>query len=171
MIAIVAQIVSFVLLLAGTFWFGLHGRPTEMGLSILAAAIGLAFANLDKIEWFKGGGFEVRMLKQQVEALIAKEAEPPTKDESAGLQVRGYGLDDETRRVLLALGNSKYTWRTQSGIERESGVPLLELQKALSWLAKNELVVRSGTEASANWGLSEEGRNLYYAIAPESRAA
>jgi hypothetical protein len=34
---------------------------TEMGLAILAGALGLAFSNLDKISKFKGAGFEAEM--------------------------------------------------------------------------------------------------------------
>jgi hypothetical protein len=43
--------------------FGLLGKPTEMGLVITAITIGLAFANIDKIQRFKGAGFEAEMKK------------------------------------------------------------------------------------------------------------
>lgn len=43
--------------------FGLMGKPAEMGLIIVAGAIGLAFLNTDKIQRFKGAGFEAEMKK------------------------------------------------------------------------------------------------------------
>jgi hypothetical protein len=48
--------------------FGSKDKPTEMGLAIVAVAIALAFANLDKLEFFKGAGFEARMRKVVDEA-------------------------------------------------------------------------------------------------------
>jgi len=167
MINLIAQVASFVLLLGGSLTFGLLGQPTEMGLCTVAASIGLAFANLERIESFKGGGFEVKTLRKQVEALIAKEAEP----EAGTFQLRAYGPDEKTRKVVLALGNSKYTWRTVSGIAQESGQNSAEVREALAWLAKNDLVVEAGKGKTANWGLSEEGRNLYNNIVATANAA
>ena len=71
----VAQGFSFAFLLVGPLIFGLLGKPTEMGLSILAGALSLAFSNIDKISKFKGAGFEAEM-REKVGAIIAKEAEP-----------------------------------------------------------------------------------------------
>jgi hypothetical protein len=48
--------------------FGLLGRPAEMGLVALAGAIGMAFTNIDRIQRFKGAGFEAEMKKVVEEA-------------------------------------------------------------------------------------------------------
>ena len=47
--------------------FGLLQRPTEMGLSIVAGALGMAFSSLDKVALFKGGSFELHTLRNKVE--------------------------------------------------------------------------------------------------------
>lgn len=164
MINKIAQASAFILLLAGSFAFGLLSKPTEMGLCILAAAIALAFSNIEKIKRFKGAGFEAEMLEKQVEAMIAKEAEPEAKEEQPEFRATAYSLDESTRLVVKALGNSKYTWRTISGISQESGQSSASVKKAISWLAMNDLVVQAGTAKSTNWGLSEEGRQLYNSI-------
>lgn len=164
MINSIAQASAFILLLAGPITFGVLDKPTEMGLCILAAAIALAFSNIDKIKRFKGAGFEAEMLEKQVEAMIAKEAEPEAKEEVSSITGRAYGLDNVTRSVVSALGNSKYTWRTVSGIAQESGLNTVSVKKAIHWLMINDLVVQAGTAKSSNWGLSEEGRKLYYSI-------
>ncbi len=51
---------SFLFLLSGTLFFGVKEQPAEMGLAIIAGAIGMAFSSLDKFEFFKGAGFEAK---------------------------------------------------------------------------------------------------------------
>jgi len=160
----IAQACAFILLLVGTFALGLLSKPTEMGLCILAAAIALAFSNIEKIKRFKGAGFEAEMLEKQVEVMIAKEAEPEAKEEQSTFRATVYGLDEPTRLVVKALGNSKYTWRTISGISQESGQSSTSVKKAINWLVMNDLVVQAGAAKSTNWGLSEQGRKLYNSI-------
>jgi hypothetical protein len=48
--------------------FGVMGKPTEMGIIVVAGAIGLAFLNIDKIQRFKGAGFEAEMKRAVEEA-------------------------------------------------------------------------------------------------------
>jgi hypothetical protein len=48
--------------------FGVQGKPTEMGIIVIAGAISLAFLNIDKIQRFKGAGFEAEMKKTIEEA-------------------------------------------------------------------------------------------------------
>ncbi|MCX7988891.1 MAG: hypothetical protein N2647_05555 [Thermodesulfovibrio sp.] len=50
------------------FIFGMLSKPTEMGLAIVAGAISATFFNLDKIQRFKGAGFEAEMKKAVDEA-------------------------------------------------------------------------------------------------------
>jgi hypothetical protein len=45
---------------------GVLGKPTEMGLIVVAGAISIAFLNIDRIQRFKGAGFEAEM-RQAVE--------------------------------------------------------------------------------------------------------
>ena len=63
-------IVSLIFTLIGVFVFGILRQPTEMGIMIVAGAIGMAFSNIDKIQRFKGAGFEAEM-KQAVEKAYA----------------------------------------------------------------------------------------------------
>ena len=161
MLNTIAQASAFFVLLAGPFTFGILGMPTEMGLCILAAAIALAFSNIEKIKRFRGAGFEAEMLEKQVEAIIAKDAEPEAQEEPSFITCKAYGLDDTTRGVIRALGSSNYTWRTVSGIAQESRLTTVSVKKAITWLTMNGLVVQAGTAKNTNYGLSEEGRNLY----------
>lgn len=45
-----------------------QGKAAEMGLMVIAGALGIAFLNLDRIKSFKGGGFEAEMRQAVDEA-------------------------------------------------------------------------------------------------------
>ena len=64
--SVVTNCLGFALLIVSVFVFGLRGMTVEMGIGVVASAIFLAFANLDKFSEFKGGGFEAK-LKQAVD--------------------------------------------------------------------------------------------------------
>ncbi len=166
----IMQVCSFVVLLLGSTLFGVFGKPTEMGLAIVAGCLSLAFANLDKVAKFKGAGFEAEMrdkveeMEGKVDTITAKETEP------SGLTMRAYSVnDDSTRKVLKCLGDSKYTWRSLSGISNEAKLSMDNVQKSLNWLNSNGLAIQFGLarqDRQENWGLTEEGRGLYYSIFP-----
>lgn len=59
-------ILAALLMLTLAMVLALLGKPTEMGLIIVAGAISIAFLNIDRIQRFKGAGFEAEM-KQAVE--------------------------------------------------------------------------------------------------------
>lgn len=60
--------ISFAVLLVGSLYFGYTGKPAEMGLAIVAGALGVALSNLDKFESIKGAGFEAKLRKAIEEA-------------------------------------------------------------------------------------------------------
>lgn len=53
--------------------FGWFGKTAEMGVIIVACSLALCFANLHRIESFKGAGFEARMRKAVEEAYATLE--------------------------------------------------------------------------------------------------
>uniref|UniRef100_UPI00405761D4 hypothetical protein n=1 Tax=Candidatus Electronema sp. TaxID=2698783 RepID=UPI00405761D4 len=166
----IMQVCSFLVLLLGSTLFGSFGKTAEMGLAIVAGCLSLAFANLDKIAKFKGAGFEAEMrdkvedIQGKVDTITAKETEP------SGLAIRAYSLnDDSTKQVLKCLGDSKYTWRSLSGISNDAKLSMDNVQKSLNWLNSNGLAIQLGLarqDRQENWGLTEEGWGLYYSIFP-----
>lgn len=166
----VSELLSFVVLLGGPLLFGAFGKPAEAGVAMLAGAIGLAFANLDRIKRFKGGGFEAEM-REQFEALVAKESEPEEEAVVGGLQVSGFSLDEKTRNVVLALNSSQYTWRSLGGVGQEAKLSRNEVKSSLDWLESNGLAMRVGSARKTNWGLTETGRDLANSIIKTSPLA
>jgi len=60
-------------MIAGALLFGLKGMAVEMGLFVAACGVALAFANIDKIQRFKGAGFEAEMKKAVEDAYATVE--------------------------------------------------------------------------------------------------
>jgi DNA-binding MarR family transcriptional regulator len=139
------------------------GKPTEMGVAVLAGAIGLAFASIDKIKKFKGAGFEAEMKEklQKFQAVIDKETEP----EAEVTQARDLKLIDGGKRdVIAALGNPKYTWRFLGGLAKETQLSRETVRAALSELEERQLVQRSSSKEGAMWSLTPPGRETLAAL-------
>ncbi len=146
---------SAIALLVISSVFGFLGMPTEMGLSILAGALGLAFANIENIAEFSGAGFSAKM-KHQIQAVIEKETEP----EDIALTENDETIQDPEKAVIKALNNPKYTWRTLSGISKEASTPEKEAWKILVSLIQKGLV-RTGNKNKTGemiWSLTQQGR-------------
>ncbi|PJN50017.1 hypothetical protein PAEAM_56290 [Paenibacillus sp. GM1FR] len=59
----IKNIISILIIIGPGLYFGYVGKSTEMGLAILSGAVAVAFMNIDKIQRFKGAGFEAEMKK------------------------------------------------------------------------------------------------------------
>lgn len=129
-------------------------KPKEMGLAILAGAIGLAFSNIDKIKKFKGGGFEAEM-KEKLQAVVDKETEPePERVKTKDVRL----IDGGKRAVLTALGNPKYTWRFIGGLAEETKLDKEIVRAALSEMEHMGVVQCSTGKSGPIWSLTPLGR-------------
>jgi len=140
-------------------FFGYTGQPTEMGLAILAGALGLAFGNLEKFSEFSGAGFSAKM-KEQVQAVLEKE----TENTPAIVQANSALVQDKTPefKVLQSLADPKYTWRTLSGISKAAELIDVDTWKYLVQLIQKDLV-RVGNKNKTGemiWALTPEGRQV-----------
>jgi len=89
--------------------FGFIGKAAEMGVIIVACSLALCFANLHRIESFKGAGFEARMRKVVEDAYATLEvlqnlARPLLRTNIASVthSHRWSGSDREREHELLA---------------------------------------------------------------------
>lgn len=155
------QLASFGVLLGISTILGLLVRPTEMGIAVVAGALGLAFSNIDKIAKFKGAGFEAEM-RERIETVVEKETEPEIPEQESGLSMEAYGLvGNEAPLIIKALLNEKYTWRYISGIANESGVNREKVKETLDWLAENALARSAAVERGRVWALTSKGRSVF----------
>jgi len=156
-------IAAYVVLLGASSLLGFLGKPTEMGLAIIAGSIGLAFSNIDKIARFKGAGFEAEM-REKIEAIVEKETEPEPETVKRTHQIAGYKIDQDTRKVLGALSNPSYTWRYLGGVGEETGLKKDNARSILSWLVANGFAAESKGANGTVWSLTNKGRNIHILI-------
>lgn len=147
---------SAIVLLGVTTFLGLKGNATEMGLSILAGAIGLAFANIERIRRFKGAGFEAEMW-EKVQAIVDKETE--VESEPFGEATDEF-IDDRKRAVLLALGDPRYTWRYLGGLSRDAGVDKEVANNELRTLVDLGYATQVTGKRGPMWTLTNTGRAI-----------
>lgn len=61
-------------MISGALLFGLKEMAVEMGLFVVACGVALSFTNIDKIQRFKGAGFEAEMKKAVEDAYATMES-------------------------------------------------------------------------------------------------
>ena len=167
----ILSIATFAFLFVGSAVFGLKGQAAEMALVVLASALALAFLNIDKIQRFKGGGFEAEM-RQQLASIVEAQTEPSPENLPDKVSVSEINFDDRTFRVLRALANPKYTWRYPSGISEELSMPRNHVQGALDRLSDQGLAIFvQGRKGGSIWALTTEGRALLMAEGSQPKRA
>ncbi len=123
----IMSVISVAVLLAGSLYFGYHGKPAEMGLIIVAGALGVALSNLDKFESIKGAGFEVK-LREVICDILA---------------VEDRSVEDMTEEILSKvryLVNDSVSMTDQS-YEAELDIDILESPQ----LCELEVILYDGT--------------------------
>lgn len=168
-----ARFAAFVLLLGGPVLFSLIGKPTEAAVCIVAACLALVFIDLDRYESFKGGGFEAKLreVKAKVDAMQEAQTEPVAEPRKVLPPLQGPKTKGEFRdadrvfrnamRLLQAIGESKFTWRYARGLRQETSLSPAEVQEALSFLTKWNLIRESeGGDGQPIYAITEHGRSF-----------
>lgn len=149
------QFLAYALLLIGAPAFGVLGQPTEMALTIVAAAVALAFTDLERFKRFKGAGFEAE-LREQVQAIVEKQTEPLVVQEATSAPVTK--LDPKVKAVMQALDHPVFTWRYLGGVMKDSGQSREFVAQSLQWLLAKGFARRSVGKHGTIWSLTESGR-------------
>lgn len=136
--------------------YGFLSLPAEMGLAILAGAIGLAFCNIDKISKFKGAGFEAEM--NMVHTMLESQTEPTIAQQEAAKKQDNLSHDENC--ILVCLLQEGYTWRYAMTISRETGLSITETTDYLHQLMfKGFAINGSGTNGEI-WSITSLGKNV-----------
>jgi 4-hydroxy-3-methylbut-2-en-1-yl diphosphate synthase IspG/GcpE len=154
---VLIQFAAFAILLAGTMVLAFLGKPAEMGLAIVAAAMALVFSDIERFKKIKGAGFEAE-LAEKVEAIVEKETEPLKSEDSEETSPLAAPIDTDTKAVMDALQHPEYTWRYLPGIVGDTKRPKSVVSKKLAWLVENGFARRSIGRHGPIWSLTEEGR-------------
>jgi hypothetical protein len=167
---LIVRSVSFFLLLFGSAVFGFLERPVEMGLMIVASAIALAFSDLEKFSRIKGAGFEAE-LREKMVAIVEKETESDVSYEGSNISLlNNYMPTQNANAVMMAFYNSKYTWRSLNGLEKDTKLSSSEVDVALNELVTNQYARRAKSNKGHLWSLTDNGRRGVKAINEDSKS-
>jgi len=155
---LIFQSASYLMLLGVSSTYGYMAMPKEMGLSILAGALGLAFSNIDKISKFKGAGFEAEM--NMVQTLIENQTEP-SQEQKEKLK-KDNELSHTDSQIFNSLQkNPRYTWRYAKTVADEILLPVNETESHLKSLMSRGLV-KSGKGSSGEiWAITNLGKSVH----------
>lgn len=132
-----------------SFILALLGKPAELAGFVVAGALGLVFLRLDEFKEFSGGGFSAKLrerldeIQEELEPIKLKETEPDRSGEVTEETQRKIGLNPEEIRVLDAVSNSRYTWRTQRGVAKELKLDAEIIAGVISSLVDQSLVSKT----------------------------
>ena len=128
---------------------GFMGSAPEMGIAVVAGALGLTFSNLEKFKKFSGAGFSAEM----IESVFEKSSESTNLENNKDIDL-----------IKSALLRKKYKWRTLKGITKETGLTEQQVWSNLISMYQNGLVkIGNKTDGTMIWGATdklkqEEGR-------------
>lgn len=157
----ISQLFSFAVLLLVSTALGFVGKPTEMALSIVAGAFGLAFCNIERIAKFKGAGFEAEMrIIETAKTAIEAQTEPTLeKQQEAARKVTS--LTDVETRVLASLLRPGYTWRYAKSVAREAQQTEEVTLDALARMRDRGLTDRGQGSNGEIWTATAVGRSAH----------
>ena len=155
-VKITFQIASYLMLLGISSIYGFMEKPAEMGLAILAGALGLAFSNIDKISKFKGAGFEAEM--NMFQTMIENQTEP-TLDQIEEAKEKD-NLTQKENGILKCLQKSGYTWRYAKTVAGETSQTVEATESALTSLMSRGLA-KSGKGSNGEiWSITTIGKSV-----------
>lgn len=104
-------------------------------------------------------------VEKQIEPIVLKESETERDDgeeiHPSGIRVRGFSFDDNAKKILKALQSERYSWRTVSGLAKDTKIAKPEVVESIQWLHSNRLVVTIKNDRGINlWGLTAEGKDV-----------
>ena len=146
--------------------------PAELAGFAVAGALSLVFLNLEAFAEFSGGGFSAKLkervekIENDIEPIKSKATEPelPVNLESKDFDDDNTALNENKLKVLDALIEGKYSWRTMSGLIKDTQIPKDKLSEILSELEAESLVTASTSSAGkVIWGSTMQG-NIFQSI-------
>lgn len=136
------------------------GEAAFVTFTCLSVFVGVLLYFRDSLIYFSLGLSGIRVKLKPIDAIIAKETEPPKSD----FDVKAFIHDDATESVVRALGSSKYTWRYFDSIAQETGIPPKTLVGKITPLINYGLVTQEEGIDGPIYGLSLKGRHLLSVI-------
>jgi len=149
------------------FFLALEGMPAELAGFAVAGALSLVFLNLEEFAEFSGAGFSatlrkrVEKVEKDIEPIKSKATEPEALESSAKKKIDDHsdeGLGGDSLKVLDALVEGKYSWRTNLGLENATKLSREKLSEVLTEMEADELVTTTqSATGQVMWGATMKG--------------
>lgn len=153
------------------FYLAVNGMPTELAGFVVAGALSLVFLNLEAFAEFSGAGFSAKLnkrmdsIEKEIEPIKSKATEPETIEKTVKSKTgrdSSDGLGSDALKVLHALIEGKYSWRTIIGLEKETKLSSETLSEVLIGLEADKLVTtNSSSTGKRMWGATMRGHITY----------
>lgn len=102
----------------------------------------------------------VEEVKNEVQPIIIKETEADPEDEYSVLERKIEDLNPNSVNILLAFHESNYTWRSISGLSKDTRIDKETIKDELEDLAEQGFVVsKEGKRGGIRWALSYKGKS------------
>lgn len=120
---------------------------------------------------FSWKGFSMK--RKAEKALLAKFTEPQDEELNVGhaelggfkTEIKAIGISgEEIESVIKAIGGTKYTFRTVSGITKDSALPKDIVKDKINWLILHELADEFEISGKTMYALSQKGQNTFQSI-------
>lgn len=145
------------------------GDPMKLfvlaGFCLVAAVYSKTFiSNLSArmLNQLKSTKQELKQVKAKVDPMAAKQTEQDIQDIGSRAMAKQFAGESKEQKVLQALTDPRFTFRTVSGICKDTEIEQDELTKILYSLAERGLVKRielqARGETKIRWALTEQGR-------------
>lgn len=148
---------------AGSFFLALAGEAKGLAGFVIAGALSLVFLKLDSFKQFSGGGFSATLnqrvdrVERDIAPIKSKETEPDEPTDT-DMPAEKFALNEDAEKVLFSLINSKYSWRTLTGLNADTGFSREKLKTVLQDLKQDGLVTKSNSSSGKEiWGASDKG--------------
>lgn len=102
----------------------------------------------------------VEEVKNEVQPIITKETETDPEEEYSIMSKKIENLSPNSVNILIAFHEGKYTWRSISGISKETGIDRETIKDELEDLAEEGFVVtKESKRGGVRWALSNKGKS------------
>ncbi len=149
------------------FYLAFKGMPAELAGFAVAGALALVFFNLEAFVEFSGAGFSAKLnnrienIEKEIEPIKSKATEPDIKNKSSNEEPSSdseESISKDSLKVLDALIEGKYSWRTIKGLRGSTKIPKEGLEEILTELEAAELVTTSKAATGKTiWGATMRG--------------
>lgn len=153
----------FILLLL----FGKIGETVFCGLFTVSiiGCLAVFFSNRIESISLKDLSIKLEKLAKIQDVVVAKNSEPQENGLDAfRLKIEGYGTDQKTDKVIKAIGSSKYTFRTISGIIKDTQLQIIDVENAINWLITNGLAVESTGIGGSVYSLTPKAHDIFASL-------